>query len=44
MNVDTSINIDARVVGIGVVIQNSYGEVKATLSKKIAGLYPLKVA
>ena len=43
MNVDTTININARVVSIGAVILNCCDEVKAAPSKKIIGLFPSKV-
>ena len=38
-----TINVDARAMGIGVVIRNNSGEVKAALSNKITGLFYLKM-
>ena len=43
MNVDVVIHTDACLVGIGAIIQESHGDVKIALSKKIIGLYPSKV-
>ena len=38
------LNVDARIMGIGVVIRNYRGEVSETLSKKNFGLFSTKVA
>ena len=44
MNVDAALTVDARIMDIGAIIHNYRGEVKATLSKKIFGLFSPKVA
>ena len=39
MNVDVSIHIETRSMGISSIVQNNYGEVNIALAKKMYGIF-----